>query len=33
VEQIEQKLTPGQSEAFAQNALSWAANIWQDILG
>jgi NADPH-dependent 2,4-dienoyl-CoA reductase/sulfur reductase-like enzyme len=33
VEQIEQKLTPGQSEAFAQNALSWATNIWQDILG
>jgi NADPH-dependent 2,4-dienoyl-CoA reductase/sulfur reductase-like enzyme len=33
VEQIEQKLTPGQSEVFAQNALSWATNIWQDILG
>ena len=33
VVQIEQKLTPGQSEAWAQNAVGWANSIWQDILG
>jgi NADPH-dependent 2,4-dienoyl-CoA reductase/sulfur reductase-like enzyme len=33
VVQIEQKLTPGQSEACAQNALGWANSIWQDMLG
>ncbi|PYM92447.1 MAG: flavocytochrome C [Candidatus Rokuibacteriota bacterium] len=33
VVQIEQKLTPGQSEAWAQNAVGWATSIWQDILG
>jgi sulfide dehydrogenase [flavocytochrome c] flavoprotein subunit len=33
VVQIEQKLTPGQSEAVAQNALGWATSIWNDILG
>src|SRR5437899_3319081 len=31
--QIEQKLTPGQSEAWAQNAIGWATSIWQDMLG
>jgi NADPH-dependent 2,4-dienoyl-CoA reductase/sulfur reductase-like enzyme len=33
VVQIEQKLTPSQSEACAQNALGWANSIWQDMLG
>lgn len=33
VVQIEQKLTPGQSTAVAQNALGWAASIWNDVLG
>jgi NADPH-dependent 2,4-dienoyl-CoA reductase/sulfur reductase-like enzyme len=33
VEQIEQKLTPGQSAAFAQNATAWAQSIWHDMLG
>ncbi len=33
VVQIEQKLTPAQSAAVAQNAVGWAASIWNDILG
>ncbi|HKQ63788.1 MAG TPA: FAD-dependent oxidoreductase [Methylomirabilota bacterium] len=33
VVQIEQKLTPGQSEAWAQNAIGWANSIWADMLG
>jgi sulfide dehydrogenase [flavocytochrome c] flavoprotein chain len=33
VVQIEQKLTPGQSAAVAQNAVGWATSIWQDMLG
>ena len=33
VVQIEQKLTPGQSVAVAQNAVGWATSIWNDILG
>ncbi|MBI4635582.1 MAG: NAD(P)/FAD-dependent oxidoreductase [Candidatus Rokubacteria bacterium] len=33
VVQIEQKLTPGQSVAWAQNADGWATSIWNDILG
>jgi sulfide dehydrogenase [flavocytochrome c] flavoprotein subunit len=33
VVQIEQKLTPGQSELYGQHALGWAASIWNDILG
>jgi NADPH-dependent 2,4-dienoyl-CoA reductase/sulfur reductase-like enzyme len=33
VVQIEQKLTPGQSVAVAQNSVGWAASIWNDILG
>lgn len=33
VVQIEQKLTPGQSPAVAQNAVGWATSIWNDILG
>lgn len=33
VVQIEQKLTPGQSVAVAQNAIGWATSIWNDILG
>jgi hypothetical protein len=32
VVQIEQKLTPAQSVAVAQNSLGWAASIWNDIL-
>jgi len=32
VVQIEQKLTPGQSEAWAQNAIGWANSIWADML-
>jgi sulfide dehydrogenase [flavocytochrome c] flavoprotein chain len=33
VVQIEQKLTPAQSEMWAQNAIGWANSIWQDMLG
>ncbi len=33
VVQIEQKLTPGQSVAVAQNSVGWAASIWHDMLG
>jgi len=33
VVQIEQKLTPGQSQAFGQNALGWFHSIRNDILG
>jgi len=33
VVQIEQKLTPGQSVAVAQNAVGWATSIWHDMLG
>ena len=33
VVQIEQKLTPGQSQAIGQNALGWARSIWNDVLG
>jgi sulfide dehydrogenase [flavocytochrome c] flavoprotein subunit len=33
VVQIEQKLTPAQSVAVAQNAVGWATSIWSDILG
>ncbi|MGH7388161.1 MAG: FCSD flavin-binding domain-containing protein [Candidatus Rokuibacteriota bacterium] len=33
VVQIEQKLTPGQSAAVAQNAIGWSTSIWHDILG
>ena len=32
VVQIEQKLTPGQSWPFGQNALGWAQSIWADVL-
>jgi NADPH-dependent 2,4-dienoyl-CoA reductase/sulfur reductase-like enzyme len=32
VVQIEQKLTPGQSTAVAQNAVGWATSIWNDML-
>ena len=33
VVQIEQKLTPAQSEAVGQNAIAWATSIWNDMLG
>jgi NADPH-dependent 2,4-dienoyl-CoA reductase/sulfur reductase-like enzyme len=33
VVQIEQKLTPAQSPAVAQNAVSWARSIWNDVIG
>src|SRR5687767_704405 len=33
VVQIEQKLTPGQSVAVAQNAVGWSRSIWHDMLG
>jgi NADH dehydrogenase FAD-containing subunit len=33
VVQIEQKLTPAQSQAVAQNAVGWARSIWHDVLG
>jgi len=33
VVQIEQKLTPGQSEQWAQHAIGWATSIWNDVLG
>lgn len=33
VVQIEQKLTPGHSAVIADNAVSWTASIWNDILG
>jgi NADPH-dependent 2,4-dienoyl-CoA reductase/sulfur reductase-like enzyme len=32
VVQIEQKLTPAQSEAVGQRALGWAQSIWSDVL-
>ena len=32
VVQIEQKLTPAQSDAWAQNAVGWANSIWADML-
>jgi NADPH-dependent 2,4-dienoyl-CoA reductase/sulfur reductase-like enzyme len=33
VVQIEQKLTPVQSQAVAANSLGWAQSIWNDIIG
>jgi len=33
VVQIEQKLTPAQSAAVAQNSLGWAQSIWSDVIG
>ncbi len=33
VVQIEQKLTPAQSTAVAQNSLGWATSIWNDVIG
>jgi NADPH-dependent 2,4-dienoyl-CoA reductase/sulfur reductase-like enzyme len=33
VVQIEQKLTPAQSVAVAQNSLGWAQSIWADVVG
>jgi sulfide dehydrogenase [flavocytochrome c] flavoprotein subunit len=33
VVQIEQKLTPAQSEAVAANSLGWAQSIWADVIG
>jgi NADPH-dependent 2,4-dienoyl-CoA reductase/sulfur reductase-like enzyme len=33
VVQIEQKLTPAQSETVARNSLGWARAIWSDVLG
>jgi NADPH-dependent 2,4-dienoyl-CoA reductase/sulfur reductase-like enzyme len=33
VVQIEQKLTPGPSVAYGQNAVGWATSIWNDMLG
>ena len=33
VVQIEQKLTPGASEAWGRNAQGWAQSIWHDMLG
>ncbi len=33
VVQIEQKLTPGQSEAVARNSIGWRTSIWNDMLG
>jgi NADPH-dependent 2,4-dienoyl-CoA reductase/sulfur reductase-like enzyme len=33
VVQIEQKLTPGPSEAVAQRSIGWRTSIWQDVLG
>jgi sulfide dehydrogenase [flavocytochrome c] flavoprotein chain len=33
VVQIEQKLTPVQSEAVAVNSLGWAQSIWADVIG
>ncbi len=33
VVQIEQKLTPGQSAQWGQNAIGWATSIWNDVLG
>jgi len=32
VVQIEQKLTPGQSEAWGEHAVGWARSIWNDML-
>jgi NADPH-dependent 2,4-dienoyl-CoA reductase/sulfur reductase-like enzyme len=31
--QIEQKLTPGPSAQFGENAVGWATSIWNDMLG
>ncbi len=33
VVQIEQKLTPGHSARWGQNAVAWATSIWSDVLG
>jgi hypothetical protein len=33
VVQIEQKLTPAQSELVARRAQGWAESIWHDMLG
>jgi NADPH-dependent 2,4-dienoyl-CoA reductase/sulfur reductase-like enzyme len=33
VVQIEQKLTPAQSETVAANSLGWAQSIWHDVIG
>jgi sulfide dehydrogenase [flavocytochrome c] flavoprotein chain len=33
VVQIEQKLTPAQSAAVAQNAVGWSTSIWNDVVG
>jgi hypothetical protein len=33
VVQIEQKLTPGASTLYAEQADGWARSIWTDILG
>jgi sulfide dehydrogenase [flavocytochrome c] flavoprotein chain len=33
VVQIEQKLTPAQSTAVAQNSVGWATSIWHDVIG
>jgi NADPH-dependent 2,4-dienoyl-CoA reductase/sulfur reductase-like enzyme len=33
VVQIEQKLTPAQSAAVAENSLGWAQSIWNDVVG
>jgi hypothetical protein len=33
VVQIEQKLTPAQSQSVARNSLGWAQSIWSDVLG
>ena len=33
VVQIEQKLTPAQSELYGQHAIGWAQSIWNDMLG
>jgi hypothetical protein len=32
VVQIEQKLTPGPSAEWGQNAVGWATSIWNDML-
>ncbi len=33
VVQLEQKLTPGPSTIYADQAVAWATNVWNDILG
>ena len=33
VVQLEQKLTPGPSTLYAEQAVAWATNVWNDILG